>query len=80
MSPKKKFRIGRPLKRKFTGNKYTRQKNWELKEALVEQESIEKSDRNLTRMKQTTRTHWKTNPRMLRQENCTNILAENSNR
>ena len=44
MPPKKKFRSGRSKKRKFTGNKYTRQKNLEVKEALVEQESIEESD------------------------------------
>ena len=44
MLPKKKFRSCKPKKRKFTGSKYTRQKNLELKEALVEQESIEKSD------------------------------------
>jgi len=44
MPPKKKFRSGRAKKRKFTGNKYTRQKNLMVKETLVELESIEKSD------------------------------------
>lgn len=44
MPPKKKFRSGRAKKSKLTWNKHTRQKNLEVKEALVEKKSFEKSD------------------------------------
>ena len=54
MPPKKKVRSGRAKKGKFTGKKYSRQKNLEVKEALLEQESIEKSDEsNLDRLHET---------------------------
>ena len=44
MPPKKKFRSGRAKKRRLTWNKYIRQKNLQVKKAIVQQESIERSD------------------------------------
>lgn len=45
MPPKKKFRSGRATRRKFTGNIYTRRKELVSKEASVDQESVERSDK-----------------------------------